>query len=157
MILRELAESDEESFLHFLDNWEDAPGFLIAYDLLYDSTFKSYLSFLAKTAQNGDHSLFAFIDDKLIGKVIVRRDVETESLKSPGHIGFGITPKYRGKGYGAFLLRNALLRCQNMGLKKVLVVCNDSNIASLKIIQKLGGSLEDHNKMSTTLRFWFEF
>jgi predicted acetyltransferase len=157
MILRELLDSDEESFLSFLDGWEDAPGFLIAFDLLNDSSFASYLSFLEQSVLKGEHSLFAFLDREMIGKVNIRRDVETESHSSPGHIGFGVSPKYRGKGYGALLLRDALLKCQNMGLKKVLITCQNSNLASVKTIQTLGGVLEVKDQSSKLLRFWIEF
>lgn len=99
--------------------------------------------------------------DEFIGRVSVRHAL-TESLKRiGGHIGYEIRPSARGKGYGTAILKLALPRARDLGLQRVLVTCDETNIASRKIIEKNGGVLE--NKVSNPetgidkLRFWIDF
>ena len=56
-----------------------------------------------------------------------------------GHIGYGIRPSERCKGYAAILLALALVKCRELGIKKALVSCDKHNIGSAKTILKNGG------------------
>lgn len=60
-----------------------------------------------------------------------------------GHIGYGICPDYRGKGYGNLILRLALEKLSAMGIFKILVTCDSDNIVSQKVILYNGGVLEN--------------
>lgn len=54
------------------------------------------------------------------------------------------------KGYGTLLLKLGLEKAKELGLKdKVLIICDDDNIGSYKIIEKNGGILE--NKVENTI------
>jgi predicted acetyltransferase len=54
--------------------------------------------------------------------------------------GHAICPRPRPGHLG---MRSVLVRAPALGLRKVLVTCGDSNLASARVIEKAGGVLED--------------
>lgn len=81
--------------------------------------------------------------NKLIGAVNIRHYLNDYLLKYGGHIGDGIRPSFRNKGYGTEMIRLALEKCRKLGIDKVLMVCNKNNIGSKKTIIKNGGIKEN--------------
>jgi len=75
-----------------------------------------------------------------------------------GHTGYEIRPSQRGRGYGTAILKLALPKAKEIGLNRVLLTCDETNIASRKIIEKNGGVLETKEENPATgvdkLRFW---
>ena len=71
-------------------------------------------------------------------------------------IGYGIRPSARGRGVATWALRSVLPRASALGLEKVLVTCDDSNLASAQVIMKAGGVLEDvrPTELGLTRRYW---
>ena len=59
-----------------------------------------------------------------------------------GQIGYSVRPSQRRKGYAPEILRLTLESAPQYGLQKILITCNEPNIASAKIIGKNGGVLE---------------
>ena len=55
-----------------------------------------------------------------------------------GHIGYGIRPSERNKGYNKINLYLALLRCQSLGIKEVILDCDSINLASSRTMEALG-------------------
>lgn len=91
-------------------------------------------------------SVFFLLDvDKniLLGAINIRHYLNDNLLQYAGHIGDGIRPSERGKGYATEMIRLGLLECRKLGIPKVLMVCDKSNIASAKTILKNGGILEN--------------
>ena len=81
--------------------------------------------------------------DRFLGAVNIRHYLNDELLQSGGHIGDGIRPSERRKGYGTKMVGLALLECKKLGIKKVLMTCDKDNIASAGTIIKNGGVLEN--------------
>jgi predicted acetyltransferase len=54
-----------------------------------------------------------------------------------------VRPAHRGRGHATEMLRQSLVIARAQGVDRVLVVCDQSNVASATIIQSLGGRLED--------------
>ena len=77
-------------------------------------------------------------------------------LRAGGHIGYGIRPSARGRGLATWALQSVLARAPALGLRKVLVTCGDSNLASARVIEKTGGVLEDvrETELGFTRRYW---
>jgi predicted acetyltransferase len=98
--------------------------------------------------------------DKYIGRVSVRRELNDNLRRIGGHIGYDIRPSERRKGYGTLILRLALEKAKEIGLKQVLITCDFDNIASKKIIEHNGGKLEGQFKVeeqeTPILRYWIE-
>lgn len=81
--------------------------------------------------------------NRLLGAVNIRHYLNDFLLQYGGHIGDGIRPSERGKGYATELIRLALLECRKLGIFEVLMVSDQSNIASVNSIIKNGGILEN--------------
>ena len=81
-----------------------------------------------------------------LGETTIRHRLSKELLKSGGHIGYGIRPTKRKRGYGKKILALGLKKAKKMGIKKALVTCNDDNIGSWKIIEANGGILQNKIK-----------
>lgn len=89
--------------------------------------------------------VYFMIDNNIIvGAISIRHRVDNDFLFSfGGHIGYGIRPSQRNKGYGKEILKLGLIKCKELNINKVLVTCLESNIASNKIIISCGGKFEN--------------
>jgi predicted acetyltransferase len=87
--------------------------------------------------------LVADVDDVLVGRVSVRHELNDLLAATGGHIGFGVRPQYRGRGFATEMLRQALVIARAEGVDRVLVTCDEDNVASASVIERAGGSLED--------------
>jgi len=82
-------------------------------------------------------------DNTILGTSSLRHELTEHLRRIGGHIGFNIRPSERQKGYGTVILALTLEKAKELGLKRVLVTCDDNNIGSAKVIEKNGGVLED--------------
>lgn len=78
-------------------------------------------------------------DNKIIGTIQVRHNLTKELRDDGGNIGYGVRPTERRKGYATQMLNLALEFCRSLGLDKVLIDCDETNIASEKTMIKCGG------------------
>lgn len=92
-----------------------------------------------------DTTLFCLDKDRniFVGAVNIRHYLNEELLKTGGHIGDGIRPSERRKGYATAMIALALEECKKLGIKKVLICCSKDNIGSAKSIINNGGVLEN--------------
>lgn len=82
-------------------------------------------------------------DNKLIGMINIRHHLTPKMLVHGGHIGYGIRPTERRKGYNKINLYLGLLKAlEEFNLDKVMLDCDVKNLGSDKTIQALGGVLE---------------
>ena len=91
-------------------------------------------------------SVFFLLDEdrnRLLGAVDIRHYLNEYLLREGGHIGDGIRPTERRKGYATELIRLALIECKKLGMNKVLITCDRDNIGSAKSIINNGGILEN--------------
>lgn len=97
--------------------------------------------------------------DILLGAVNIRHYLNEHLLRSGGHIGDGIRPSERRKGYATEMIRLSLMECKKLGISRVLMVCDKTNIGSAKSIIKNGGILENEfvdANGNTQQRYWIE-
>lgn len=78
-----------------------------------------------------------------IGRINVRHAINDGLALQGGHIGYAIRRSARGHGYGQTILKLALPEAKKLGLTKALLTCDDTNLASARIIEKAGGKLQD--------------
>ncbi len=102
-------------------------------------------------------------EDKFIGEIGIRHELNSNLLKFGGNIGYEIRWSECRKGYGTKMLSMALEFCKSeLNLNSVLITCNKNNIASIKVIEKNGGVLDDEivnifeGSMVVTRRYWIE-
>lgn len=93
-----------------------------------------------------------------VGAVNIRHYLNDALLLNGGHIGDGIRPSERRKGFGTEMIRLALEKCREMGMDRVLMVCDRENIASARTIIKNGGVMENEVVVdgNTEQRYWIE-
>ena len=105
-------------------------------------------------------SVFFLLDidrNILLGAVNIRHYLNDFLLQFGGHIGDGIRPSERRKGYATEMIRLSLIECKKLGIDKVLMVCDKANIGSAKSIIKNGGVLENEftdDKGEIQQRYW---
>lgn len=94
-------------------------------------------------------------ENRFLGWVDIRHQLTPHLLEFGGHIGYDIRPSERGKGYGTSMLKLALEKTKELGIKDVLITCNAHNIGSKKIIETNGGVLENIREKNSekTMRY----
>ncbi len=107
-------------------------------------------------------SVFFCLDtdrDIFVGAVNIRHYLNDSLLYTGGHIGDGIRPSERRKGYATAMIGLALEECKKLGIKRVLMTCDKDNIGSAKSIIKNGGVLENeviNEEGVLEQRYWIE-
>lgn len=86
--------------------------------------------------------LAADVDGVIVGSTRVRFSLNKELERTGGHVGYGVLPAHRGRGYATEMLRQGLVIARSQGVERVLVTCLDDNLASKRVIEKCGGELE---------------
>jgi predicted acetyltransferase len=82
-------------------------------------------------------------DNVILGTSRLRHKLTEHLRNNGGHIGYNIRPSERRKGYGTLILKLALKKAHEIGLGRVLIMCDGDNTASSKIIEKNGGKLKN--------------
>lgn len=107
-----------------------------------------------------DSTYFCLDEERniFVGAVNIRHYLNENLLLTGGHIGDGVRPSERRKGIGTKMINLALEKCKELGIDRVLMVCDKSNIASAKSIQNNGGILENEVEVCGTIyqRYWIE-
>lgn len=150
-----------------LDEWYKSDEEIIPYSIRKNDyhDFEKYITEL--DVKEGDDcglvpdSTFFALDverDIFVGAVNIRHRLNEALLKNGGHIGDGIRPSERRKGYATEMIRLALDECRKLGIKRVLMVCNKDNIGSAKSIINNGGILENEIPAGDKIdqRYWIE-
>jgi len=99
-------------------------------------------------------------DGRVLGLSNLRHRLTSALEDFGGHIGYGIRPSERRKGYGTLILGLTLEKARGLGLGRVLLTCDPENVGSARIIQSNGGvlaseSYSEHAKRVTS-RYWIE-
>jgi len=105
-------------------------------------------SLLAKPARRTEKlvpetELWGIVDGRYAGRISIRHELNEHLKVEGGNIGYDTVPEFRGKGVATKMLASALPVAKQLGLKRVLLTCNDSNSASIRVIEKNGGVLEE--------------
>ena len=107
-----------------------------------------------------DTTLFCLDMDRniFVGAVNIRHYLTEEMLVNAGHIGDGIRPTERRKGYATAMIALALKEAKKLGIHRVLMVCDKSNIGSAKSIINNGGILENEVEINGIVeqRYWID-
>ena len=98
-------------------------------------------------------------DNRIVGTINVRWNLDEAMLRFGGHIGYGIRPTERRKGYNKINLYLGMMEAKNIGLERVMLDCDVNNLGSDKTLKALGGKLErteiDPSDGVLTNVYWF--
>jgi predicted acetyltransferase len=157
----------KDAYLNFYQEWIDSGEDIVPWVVSLDpADFQGMVQSLLAN-EKGEHlpegwvpdSTFWLVaeDKRIVGAVNIRHGLTEKLMNCGGHIGYGIRPSERGKGYATKLLALALEEARQLGIHKALVVCDESNIASERTILRNGG-LEDTSFVeengNVVKRFW---
>jgi predicted acetyltransferase len=100
-------------------------------------------------------------DGAFCGSINFRHLAGTEDLPPhvSGHVGYAVVPWKRRRGYASQALRGMLPLAAAVGLSRVMVTCDDDNLASRRVIEacggvSLGGPLVSEDTARPKLRYW---
>lgn len=99
-------------------------------------------------------TLWFYVDEVPVGFIKIRHYLNDRLKEKGGHIGYTIAPEFRGKGYATKMLELALKEAKELGIDKVQLTCDGSNIASRRVIEKNGGMFQDER--DGVLKFWID-
>lgn len=149
--LVKLSHAYKQQLFDMMDEWLSVEPHFSPYTIRKDDyhDFDHYLENLeVRTETDGlvpDSTFFCLDMDRsiFVGAINIRHYLNERLLAVGGHIGDGIRPSERRKGYATEMIRLGLEECRKLGITRVLMVCDKNNIASAKSILKNGGVLEN--------------
>jgi predicted acetyltransferase len=115
----------------------------------FDEWLERTLAIEENELKNGFHaSTFLSVrksDGRIIGSLQLRHTLTPELELHGGHIGYGVRPSERGKGYGKAQLLLAVDAARELGMPQILIICDKDNAASAKTAAACGGALTGEN------------
>jgi predicted acetyltransferase len=101
----------------------------------------------------------AFVGEQLAGRLSVRHALNDFLLQQGGHIGYGVLPPFRRQRLGTRMLQRGLEHAATLGIGRVLVTCDETNVASRRIIEGAAGVYESSysgpDVRIPIRRYWF--
>lgn len=163
MELKKIWEADLEKAYELQNSFpEDENGFVNrAYGYSYDE-FVQYTEACRRHSEGIDlqegfvpDTVFILVDDEgnYVGIFNLRHYLNEFLANGPGHIGYGISPKYRRKGYATKGLALTLEEAKKLGIEEAYLSCWKENTGSLKAQQKNGAVIyrEDDKEYYTRI------
>jgi len=153
-------------YLDMLADWERTGEKVVPFVLRYDTNdFDAFVDKLLGFQTVAEesfvcHSTFWLVneDDIIVGVSNLRHELNDKLLAGGGHIGFGIRPSYRKRGYATKILELSLIEAQKRDIEKALLTCDKINIASKKTILKNNGVFGEETlyKGMLVLKYWID-
>ena len=106
--------------------------------------------------------LVAEVGGVIVGRASIRHELNDVLAREGGHIGYGVLPGHRRRGCATEILRQALVIARSVGVDRVLLTCDDDNLASARVIERGGGVLEsvitrtDGDRVIPMRRYWID-
>lgn len=143
------SEKYKNSYLEYIEELGDEERYPFPMD--FDcSDFRKMLAKINDFAEGTNlpsgyvqSSTFWLVDSgELIGVTNIRHRLNKEIEHCGGHIGLGVRPSYRAKGYGSQLMKLSIEKLNDIGVSTIHIHCYKGNIASAKAIISNGGTLK---------------
>ncbi|GAB1509428.1 GNAT family N-acetyltransferase [Actinophytocola sp. KF-1] len=96
--------------------------------------------------------LLADVEGAVVGRTSIRHRLDEQLAVVGGHIGYCVLPEHRGRGYATEILRQSLAVARDHGVTRALLTCDETNVASRKVIEHCGGELASTD--GRTRRYW---
>ncbi|MGE7823267.1 GNAT family N-acetyltransferase [Paenibacillus sp. NPDC093718] len=139
----------EEEYLSFYQEWKESGENMVPWVISKDPS--DFLGMLKELSNQGKgigvkegwvpDSTFWLVDNhhRVLGAANIRHQLTEHLYNAGGHIGYGIRPSARLRGYATKLLELSLIEAKKLGINDVLVVCDAGNVGSERTIIKNGG------------------
>jgi len=142
---------------HFLLHWES----VTSWSAFLESNEEQRLGLDRSKYRVRGVQLGALADGELVGRASLRFELNEFFAERGGHVGYGVAPTQRRKGYASEILRQSLIILRAEGVERVLVTCGSDNVASARTIEKNGGVYESTvspapDDPTEIRRYWIE-
>ena len=164
--LVKLTKEYKDHLEEMMQEWTSVGEKIVPYAIRKNDyrNFDYYLDNLEITKETDgkvpDTTLFCLDMDRniFVGAVNIRHYLTKEMLVNAGHIGDGVRPTERRKGYATAMIGLALKEAKKLGISRVLMVCDKTNIGSAKSIINNGGILENEVEVNGVVeqRYWID-
>ncbi len=154
-----LIKSSKEYYIQYkdmMDEWIDDGSRLAPWPLYLsyenEEKFGKTIEYIESVEQgiNSDgrpqsttYWLYDEENDRIIGLSNIRHKLVGEVGRLWGHIGYGVRPSERRKGYATLLLKEAMKEAEKLGINKIYVGAYSENIGSCKTIEKCGFTFDE--------------
>ena len=112
---------------------------------LTNMDYKDWVEKINRNSETADdewgkyYLYLVFDDNKLIGLLNIRFDLNEELREKYGDIGYGVRPSERRKGYATQMLKYSINICKEKNMEYVILGCYENNYGSNRTIKKNGG------------------
>ncbi len=149
-VLKKPDETMEKEFILFNKEWEVFGEKLVPFAARRRNlTFSLWLEEARKLEEEAPEGMvtaevwFLMQENRILGAITLRHWLNDYLMGVGGHIGYGVRPSERCKGYANLMLKRVLLLASLRGMGKVLITCNQGNVGSEKVIIKNDGIIEN--------------
>lgn len=156
----------KEEYLQYIEEWEESGQKIVPYSssrrgMDYEELMGDWAESKTDSVYEKGFvpaSIYFLVDEqgRIFGSLHFRHELNDHLLKNGGHIGYGVRPSERQKGYAGLMLKAFLGVLEGLGLERVLITCDDVNKGSSRTIEKCGGVLENVLEFEgmLTRRYW---
>lgn len=140
---------DDEAMVEAAHEQLATEGFTFLLDRDRAESFADYLDLLERQRAGRDPNpgrvpasfLVAEVAGTIVGRASVRHELNEHLQREGGHVGYGVVPAHRRRGYATQMLRRSLDILAAEGVATALVTCDEGNVASATTIERCGGVL----------------
>jgi predicted acetyltransferase len=139
----------KRSYIAAIEEFQQVDGRYLGIELAWlERNFESYLLALRQRESHPapgrvPESVCWLVEgDHFLGRASLRHRLNSNLREIGGHIGYEIRPTERQKGFGRLLCKLTLEQAWVLGLERAMITCDETNVASRKIIEANGGVYE---------------
>lgn len=109
-----------------------------------------------------NQTTYVLADDSnhIYGLINLRHELKGKLMEVGGHIGYGIRPSERKKGYATLQLKLILDKLKELNINQALITCRENNIASKKTMEKFIGKKDtlvpSNHEGIMECRYWID-
>ncbi|NTV89174.1 MAG: GNAT family N-acetyltransferase [Clostridiales bacterium] len=166
--LIEASEAIEDAYLEYISEWESLGEKIVPFASRREG--KKFGEVRERWKSEGEAAAYqkGFVpaslyfltdgDNRLYGAIHIRHELNEMLRYSGGHIGYGIKPSERKRGYASKMLSMALPLARKLGIERALLTCDKNNTGSAKTILKNGGVFESEIPLEDSImqRYWID-
>jgi predicted acetyltransferase len=140
----------------WLNTLADGESFVGSSGLRRYENISGWITYLSENCRINQYMLINEDERLILGMIHFKQVLSDYEAEFIGHIGYGIRPSERRKGYAKDMLALCLDKCRDAGLSQVLILCEAHNQASRRTILACGGVFERITKTSDEIleRYW---
>lgn len=106
-----------------------------------------------KVVPNDTFFIYRVNDNRLVGIINIRKELNERYKRFAGNVGLSIRPTERGKRYSNIILYGILKYFNTLGVKHIMLDCDEKNVSSRAVIKSLGGVLTKKTYIDDLLTF----